>query len=269
MEWFGNKNPQLHKAGGTLATIIAMRYLIILFLAFLLANCNRKAEQNVKNQKVLEPKILTKKNNIHEIETKNTIIDTLEIFKDSASFGKKKKSKILITKMESGEKTFVNIYLFKKFKNKWTISDSLILDNIDFPKLNPEITDFNNDGFNDIIFTSGTAARGANNVQTLILYDKNDKLKWMRNSEYYPNLMYNSKLNCIDALIFTGGLTTVFLKIEKDSLKEFAKVEQRDGRIIVKTIDENGKRTEIKNIIDKTKNDFKRFIDFKPLEERK
>jgi hypothetical protein len=246
-----------------------MKYLIILFSAFFLVNCNRITKQDVEKSETIEPKVLTEKNNTPKIENNNPLIDTLEIFKDSLSFGNKKKSKIIITKIGNEDRTFVNIYLFKKHENRWNISDSLTLDNINFPELNSEIKDFNNDGFNDIIFTSGTAARGANNVQTLILYDSNDKLKWIRNSEYYPNLMYNSKLKCVDALIFTGGLTTVFLKIEKDSLKEFANVDQRDGRIVVETIDEKGKRVEIKNTIDKTENDFKRFINFNPLEERK
>ena len=53
--------------------------------------------------------------------------------------------------------------------------------------------------------------------------------------------MYNEKLNCIDAVILTGGQTTYFLKIENDSLKEFASVDQSDGIITAKILEENGK----------------------------
>ena len=42
-----------------------------------------------------------------------------------------------------------------------------------------------------------------------------------------------------------------FLKIVNDSLKEFANVDQRDGRIIAEILDENGKWKEIQNIKDK------------------
>ena len=75
------------------------------------------------------------------------------------------------------------------------------------------------------------------------------------------------KLDCIDALAFTGGLTTVFLKIRNDRLIQFASVDQRDNKISVEVLDNNGKWKEINNIIDKSK-DMKRFINYNPLEER-
>lgn len=113
------------------------------------------------------------------------------------------------------------------------------------------------------------AARGGNIVQTLILYsNENQSLSWIKNSEDFPNLMYNEKLNCIDAVILTGGQTTYFLKIENDSLKEFASVDQSDGIITAKILEENGKWKEIKSIKESSEN-FDRFIDFNPIEKRK
>jgi len=77
--------------------------------------------------------------------------------------------------------------------------------------------------------------------------------------------MYNKKLDCIDALVLTGGLTTYFLKIKNDSLKEFARVDQRNGRITSEILDKNGKWQEIKNTKEKFSG-FDRFINFNPIE---
>jgi len=112
------------------------------------------------------------------------------------------------------------------------------------------------------------AARGGNIVQTLILFSpKNKSLNWIKNSEDFPNLMYNEKLDCIDACILTGGQRTCFLEIENDSLKEFANVDQRDGKITAEILDEYGNWKEIHNIKDEPEG-FDRFINFNPIEKR-
>ncbi|WP_147275685.1 hypothetical protein [Adhaeribacter pallidiroseus] len=196
-------------------------------------------------------------------------VDTLEFFKDTISFGQRNNNKIEVYKIGTDENTIAKICLYEKNKNQWRLKDSLILEAVRINELEPEIKDFNNDNFNDIIFTTGMAARGGNIVQTLILYSPNNKsLKWIKNSESYPNLLYNKKLDCIDALILTGGQTTYFLKIENDSLKEFAKVDQRDGRIIAEILDVKREWKEIENIED-TPESFDRFINFNPIEKRK
>lgn len=215
-------------------------------------------------------------NNKTEIKTvlktnseKLVVIDTLEFFSDSTNFGNKKLNKIIIYKVGNEEKTNAKVYLYEKSKSLWNLKDSLFLEAVRINELNPRIEDFNNDGLNDIIFTTGMAARGGNNVQTLILYSPKDKsLNWIKNSENFPNLMYNKKLHCIDACILTGGQRTYFLKLKNDSLKEFANVDQRDGRIIAEIIDVNGKWKEIENIKDNPEN-FDRFINFNPIEKRK
>jgi hypothetical protein len=128
----------------------------------------------------------------------------------------------------------------------------------------PVISDFNNDKFNDITFISGTAARGANEVRRLLIYDNQNKnLVSIVNSEDYPNMLYNKKLDCIDAFLVSGGCSTVFLNIEGDSLKKFASVEFMDG-LTVTTYDKNGNGKIIME--DKTNiAGYIRYLNFNPL----
>jgi hypothetical protein len=230
-----------------------MKKLIYLITIFFIISCNNKNE----------PKIFTENNN-EEL----TIIDTLEYFCDSTSFGKVQLNKIEVYKISTVENTIAKVYLYEKLKSNWKLIDSLSLDATRINDLNTQIIDYNNDKFKDIIFTTGMAARGGNVVQTLILFSpKKNSLKWIKNSENFPNLMYNEKLDCVDACILTGGQRTCFLKIENDSLKEFANVDQRDGRITAEILDGNGKWKEIHNIKDKPES-FDRFINYNPIEVR-
>ena len=75
----------------------------------------------------------------------------------------------------------------------------------------PNISDFNNDNFKDITFISGSAARGANEVRRLFIYDnQNRELISIVNSQNYPNMQYNKELNCIDAFIDRRNFYTFF-----------------------------------------------------------
>lgn len=195
--------------------------------------------------------------------------DTIESFVDSLHFGQKTINKIQVYKINSEETTLAQVNLYELINNKWNITDSLQLKVSTVHDLHVEIKDFDNDDFNDIIFTSGDAARGGNIVQTLILFDSDNKqLKWIKNSEYYPNLLYNEKLDCIDAVILTGGQTTYFLKIQDDSLKAFANVDQRNGRITVEILDSDGNWLETASKKEDPEG-FDRFINFQPIEKRK
>ena len=128
----------------------------------------------------------------------------------------------------------------------------------------PNISDFTNDGFNDITFISGTAARGANEIRRLFVYDGQKKeLIPIINSEDYPNMLYNKELDCIDAFLVYGGCSTVFLNISGDRLKEFARVDLSDG-LTVTVIDKKGKEKII--LKDKTNEaGYIRYKRFKPL----
>jgi len=88
----------------------------------------------------------------------------------------------------------------------------------------------------------------------------------MKNSEDYPNMLYNKKLDCIDAFLVHGGSTTVFLKIEKDSLREFASI-NLDDKINIQLVDRNGKRKYLVKDKKSTYDPHTRFTNFSPLEE--
>lgn len=231
-----------------------MEKLFFLSVIVLFLSCNKKVESKTVLSNKSAPLLL---------------LDTIEVFKDSMNFGQKQNNKIEIYKIGTDEDVIAKVYLYEKRKNQWKIVDTLTLEAVRINDLETRIEDFNNDHFKDVIFTTGMAARGGNNMQSLILFSSTDKsLKWIKNSERYPNLMYNEKLDCIDSCILTGGQTTYFLKIKGDSLNEFASVDQRDGRVIAEVLDVNGKWKEIANINDDPEG-FDRFIDFDPIEKRK
>ena len=115
------------------------------------------------------------------------------------------------------------------------------------PVLSPVFTDMNGDGCKDLLFHSSEAARGANTIQTLILFDaKRNQLKRILGE--HPNMEYNPKLKCINSWGFHAGSVTYFLRIEHDSLVEFANVDHFDKRITVSVLDQNGKWKQIKDI---------------------
>jgi len=191
--------------------------------------------------------------------------DTIETYIDSLKFGVKRKTKLELLRICTNGDFIAKIKLYQANGSRWTLRDTLDVPATGLRELSPFFSDFNSDGYSDLLFISNEAARGANTMQTLVLYDhRNQRLIRIRNSENYPNLEYNKKLKCIDALIFTGGMTTSFLRIEKDSLIEFANVDLFNKYITVTTIDQSGKR----KIIEQVKNrftGFERFSNYNPL----
>ena len=151
-----------------------MKIILTTFLSVLLICCNKSNEENNFKK--------------HSNEVENiAICDTIEFYSDSTNFGAKTKSKIDIYKIVTNQNTFIKLFLYKKNNSLWALNDSLKVDGDFINKLNCEISDFNNDNLKDLLFVSGTAARGGNVVQTLVLYS-NEKLKCIKNSENYPNL---------------------------------------------------------------------------------
>ncbi|OOQ57962.1 XAC2610-related protein [Mucilaginibacter pedocola] len=202
-----------------------------------------------------------------QLATKIAIRDSLiESFTDSTHIGRKKHNKFELKRYALGDSIYVVIRFWCKQNNKWSARNEFR-----FPKnmgggCNPQISDFNNDGLKDVTYISNEAARGANEVRTLFIYDnKNDRLIHIKNSERFPNMEYNSTLNCIDALLFSGCTATVFAKLEADSLRTFASVEQCDS-IRVCTYNKNGIE---KRILTKPAEPdvISRFRNYKPLEE--
>ncbi len=159
-------------------------------------------------------------------ETKIDGDELVGFFTDSSSIGTPNKNKIEFSNIKKVDGFFAVIKFYSLDADKnWNLKQQFEFENIGF-NCNPKLNDFNNDGLKDFTYISALAARGANEIRKLFIYDKkNDELLYIKNSENYPNMLYNKDLDCIDAWLVSGGTSTVFLKIDGDSLKEFAKVE--------------------------------------------
>lgn len=150
----------------------------------------------------------------------------VEVFSDDKRIGRTRRNKVELTCTEKGSDIFAELDFFSRTEDgNWLKRQTFSWVNDNLIACSPEVMDFNNDGFGDLTFVSSTAARGANEIRTLLVYDKNiDKLIHIKNSESYPNLDYNKKLDCLTSMMFHGSSTTVFLRIEGDELKAFARV---------------------------------------------
>ena len=164
--------------------------------------------------------------------------ELIEKFVDSTKIGKAGFNKVIIEnfRRNDDEDNFVLVQFFEKVnvwkdlkktdKTRWKLIDRYYFDKDGVIGLSPRIHDFNNDGLNDFLYCSGIAARGSNEVNTLFIFSpKENKFYHIKNSQSYPNLFFNKELNCINSFVFTGSQTTVFLRLDKDSLKEFASVD--------------------------------------------
>jgi hypothetical protein len=189
-----------------------------------------------------------------------------EFFADSLNIGRKSFNKIEISKYRTLDSNYVVIKFYTKRNGKWHIKNDFQFEKDGVVGCDTKLADFNNDGLNDMTYISAVAARGANEVRRLFIYDKHqDKLIFLKNSDDYPNMLYNKELNCIDAFLVYGGCSTVFLNISGDSLKEFASVELFEG-LTVRTYDKKGKE---KIILQDTTNKavYIRYKNFRPLRE--
>lgn len=243
---------------------------IILIILF---SCNSNHETKKKIVKADTTEIV--KNEISAVDSQNedTVnTEILEIFVDSLNIGEKGKCKVQLIKHRVYDDNFVIIKFYIKGRHTtkspetWMNTNTYCYETNAMMGFEPNISDFNNDNFNDITFISGTAARGANEVRRLFIYDNQEqRLISIVNSQDYPNMLYNKELNCIDAFLVYGGCSTVFLNIEGDSLKEFASVELFEG-LTVTTYDKRGKAKIIRK--DKTYDaSYIRYKNFNPLKE--
>jgi hypothetical protein len=238
-------------------------FLLILIGVFL--GCDRK----IAVQKSHSSKDSVQKN-IEIIPLQNHLTDNLKIleedFVDSLNIGKTGNFKLDFKKYRS-DSTWVELKFFEKKDSKWILKNDMILKKDGVIGCDVAVKDFNNDDFNDFTFKSAVAARGANEVRTLLIFDvKKGKLRHMKNSERFPNLGYNRKLNCIDAQAFYGGSTTYFLKIEQDSLREFASISSFDNQIEINLIDKKGKQKLLKRLPIGEEDVYNRYSNYQPLE---
>lgn len=203
---------------------------------------------------------------------------TEEIFTDSLTIGNNGKNKVIIEKFKrsADDEVFVLIkfyYFNSDFTNnkkniKWYLTNKYYFEKDDFSGLDVVLKDFNHDGFLDFTYRSANAARGGNEVRKLFIYDAEEKeFIYIKNSEDYPNMYYNSQLNCINSLILTGSTATAFLHLKKDSLQEFARVDVSDS-IRVKELGKDGKMHRIltKKYDENFEDFYVPYINYKPLE---
>jgi len=235
--------------------------LCLLIISLLIISCNNGSKKITKSDIGTASKQQTKYVTKEEIEL-------LEYFTDSTTIGRPNKNKIELSHFRNPDSGYVVIRFYAKSnENKWLLKQEFNFLKDEISGCFTELSDFNNDGYKDLTYKSAIAARGANDVRNLFIYDKiKDQLTYMKNSENYPNMLYNKELDCIDAFLVHGGCTTVFLKIESDSLKEFASVDLGD-KINIQLVDKNGDRT---YLVKDKKNNFEpytRFKNFRPLEE--
>lgn len=232
--------------------------LLVTFLLFAFMGCADNAKKEVKA--TIEP--VDK-----PAPEKDTLTVLEEEYTDSTTIGVKGRNKLELKKFRNADSVYVDICFFEKRKNQWKPVQRLHFLKDGITGCDVAFSDFNNDGYNDFTFKSSVAARGANEIRKLLIFDKNSgKLVFLKNSEQFPNIRYNKVLDCIDGFRVYGGSQTAFAKIEGDSLREFANVEVYEDRIIVNTIDKNGKEKNIKNETYE-KGSYIRFENFAPLRE--
>jgi hypothetical protein len=239
--------------------------LYILAILILIISCSTKQHKKEYNDTQVTQLLEKGKS-----DTLNSNAEIIETFIDSLNIGEKGKCKIEIIKHRVFDNTYVIIKFYTKGPAYWYIQNTYLYECDALMGLDPEISDFNNDKFNDITFISATAARGANEVRRLFIYDDREKkLISILNSQDFPNMQYNKELDCIDAFLVHGGSTTVFAKIVGDSLKQFARINNDNNRTVYE-IDKFGKEKLIrKDTIIDLNNVYVRYTNYKPLKEYK
>lgn len=236
---------------------------IILFVLICFSSCMPRLTDNghkttsATDMVSVEPDLMNKENPDAEI---------VEVFIDSLNIGEKGKNKVELIKHRVFEDSYIIVKFYRK-ANRWYLQNTYLYECNAIMGLEPDIADFNNDQFNDLTFISAQAARSANEVRRLFVYDDDKKeLISIVNSENYPNMLYNKELDCIDAFLIHGGSSTVFAKIKGDSLKEFASVHNDNYRTVYE-VDEFGKEKLLRK--DKIDPDdvYVRYSNYKPLKE--
>lgn len=235
--------------------------ILLLFLLIAFSGCKEKTSLNKKNT---QENFFSNKPADKDQKLVSDILE--EEFLDSLNIGIRGKFKIDLRKFR-GDSVYVILKFYEKAEAEWILKQDLIFEKDGVVSCDVQLEDFNNDGLNDLTFQSSVAARGANEIRKLFIFDdKKGKLNTISNSNNYPNLRYNKKLDCVDSQAFYGGSTTYFLKIEKDSLKEFASVSSMDETIEINLIDKKGKYKLLKRLPLEKEDVYTRYSNYKPLE---
>jgi hypothetical protein len=198
---------------------VKLPFIACIFLALLGCQSNR-------NTKAISQKIDTT-----TLAPKNSIrIKLVGTYADSTTVGKEGQNKVEI-KEYGTDSAFVVINFFAKGKDSsWLNLSSFTF--IQPTNVDMKIEDYNGDGFMDMSYKSATAARGANELRSIFIYEPaTNKFIYLRNSSAFPNVNYNQELGCLEAMYFYGTTCNSFFKIQGDSLREFidAPIEQEEG----------------------------------------
>jgi hypothetical protein len=235
------------------------------------ASCACRTQQAQTSHNPAENKADSISNHVSNFgvsENNENTNELVETFTNDSNIGVPHRNKIELSEFRKSQDNSVQIKFYSLSKDgTWKLKQTFELVKYGGLSCDMQIKDFNGDGFKDVTYISGIAARGANEIRNLLIYDKSkDELVYIKNSGDYPNLLYNKTLNCIDSQIFTGSSATVFLKIDGDVLKEFASVETsntvNDRHVYL--IDINGKKRLLRT--DKISEDdlFERYKTFNP-----
>jgi len=229
-----------------------------LLLLLLLVTCGCLAQQNRYFPATISP---IQNNTVPTVEM-------VETFTDSLNIGVKGNSRIHIVKHRVFDDTYLIIKFYTKQAGQWLLQNTYLYETNALAALQPDISDFNNDQLNDITIVAATAARGANEVRRLFIYDSQAKqLVSIVNAEDYPNMRYNPELDCIDAFLVHGGSSTVFAHIKGDSLKTFASVHNDNYRTVYKTDAQGNEQLIRKDTIIDPNHIYIRYKNFDPLRE--
>jgi hypothetical protein len=240
------------------------------FLMLAIASCQN--QQSKIPGEIIESNISSA--TISETEKKNATTEELVgFFSDDSNIGLPHRNKIEVSNfkklngnMSDGNIAVIKFYSRDASKN-WKLKQTYEFEKDSLTDCDAKLEDFNNDGLKDLTYISNVAARGANELRRLFIYNKKkDELTYIKNSEEYPNIQYNKELDCIDAWLFYGGTSTVFLKIDGDTLKGFASVETYNETRTVDSIDKNGKRKLLRTDKVKVEDGFVRYKNFNPPE---
>lgn len=245
----------------------------LLFISLLLFQCGTNNDQLKRSNESKFEKIIAHSIQLQRFQVKEEVPpDEIEYtfsdpFIDSTSIGNQGRFKIEIRAVHLNDfEDSLYLKLFKKQNGDWDCLQAISKFSDVMAYFSPNFKDFNNDGWNDLTLWTGDAARGANEIRTLFIFDpKKERFITIRNSENYPNLRYNAVLDCIDAWLVYGGSTTVFLKLESDSLIEFAEVSNEDEIRQTLLVDKNGNRTELERI-KTTEGCYTRYCNYAPVE---
>lgn len=228
------------------------KYIPLFLLTVIIAACNRSKHKALKQDKI-----------VHQTKFKDSIVagkpKRMGSFIDSTNVGRKNFNKVELMRYAIADSGYVVIRFFSRQNTKWVLKNEFHFPANDVNNCEPQLADFNNDRMNDFTYISDLAGRGANEIRTLFIYDKNmDRLIRIKNSDRNPNLSYNDELHCINSWGFSGSTYAAFLKLQADSLHEFASVEQGDD-IIASIYNQKGKQ----RVILKKKNTYNGFMEFK------